>query len=143
MVGPGEVGKPDAGRRESSAPGEPAPARLAAHGFGLSAESVAAALLVGKGYRILARRWRSPFGEIDIVARNRSTVIFVEVKGRGALDDAAYAVTPRQRRRIIDAASAWLAARPDLNGLDVRFDVVLVAPRSLPRHIPAAFDIDG
>jgi putative endonuclease len=139
LVGPGEIGK----RTTAAKPGEPAPGKVAAQSFGLSAESTAAALLIGKGYRILARRWRSPFGEIDIVARNRSTVIFVEVKARSALDDAAYAVTPRQRRRIIDAASAWLASRPDLSGLDARFDVVLVAPRALPQHIPAAFDSNG
>jgi putative endonuclease len=143
-LGPGEIGKQEIGPRKATASeAEPPPAKLAAQSFGLSAESTAAAFLIAKGFRILARRWRSPYGEIDIVARNRSTLIFVEVKARAALDDAAYAVTARQRRRIADAASAWLAARPDLAALDARFDVVLVAPRALPRHIPAAFDING
>jgi len=111
-----------------------------AFALGLSAESRAAAYLVAKGYRIVARRWRSPVGEIDIVARRRGTLIFVEVKARERLDDAAEAVIVRQQRRIIAAAEAWLATHPDHANLDIRFDVVLVAPKSLPRHIMAAFD---
>jgi putative endonuclease len=93
----------------------PAPERQVAFRLGLSAESRAAAYLIAKGHRIVARRWRSPVGEIDIVARRRNTLVFVEVKAREKLDDAAEAVI-------------------------IRFDVVLVAPRSLPRHIMAAFD---
>jgi putative endonuclease len=88
----------------------------------------------------VARRWRSPVGEIDIVARRRRTLVFVEVKARERLDDAAEAVIVRQQRRIIAAAEAWLATYPDDLNYDLRFDVMLVAPRSLPRHIQAAFD---
>ena len=72
------------------------PARVAAFRTGLSAESRAAALLMAKGYRILAKRFRTPYGEIDIVARKRNLLVFVEVKARASLDDAAYAVTPRK-----------------------------------------------
>ncbi len=115
-------------------------ARRAAFRYGLSAESRAAAVLIAKGYRILARRFRSPFGEIDIVARRRGTVVFVEVKARDTLDAAAEAVSLRQRRRIIAAAQAWLADHPDDAHGDLRFDVMLVAPGRLPRHLPAAFD---
>jgi len=113
--------------------------RQVAFALGLSAESRAAAYLVAKGYRILARRWRSPLGEIDIVARRRATLVFVEVKAREKLDDAAEAVIMRQQRRIIGAAEIWLANNPGHTG-DIRFDVVLVAPKSIPRHIEAAFD---
>jgi putative endonuclease len=118
----------------------PRPERLAAFGLGLSAESRAAAYLVAKGYRILARRWKSPAGEIDIVARRRQLLVFVEVKARASLDDAAESVLPRQRQRIVAAAEAWLATYPDPKILDMRFDAILIAPRKLPRHIPAAFD---
>ncbi len=117
-----------------------APERVAAFRTGLSAEARAAALLIAKGYRILARRFRTPHGEIDIIARKRSLVAFVEVKARSSLDEAAYAVTPRQQQRIIDAAQAWLAAHPDHAEFELRFDAILVAPRSLPRHLIAAFD---
>jgi len=72
-----------------------APARVAAFRTGLSAEARAAAYLMAKGYRILAKRFRTPVGEIDLVARRRNVVVFVEVKARATLDDAAYAVTPR------------------------------------------------
>ena len=98
------------------------------------------AYLIAKGHRIVARRWRSPVGEVDIVARRRNTLIFVEVKARESLDEAAEAILPRQQRRIIAAAGAWLARHPDDVNSNIRFDVVLVAPKSLPRHIEAAFD---
>jgi len=131
-------------RTDERAPDKPvktaAPERVAAFRTGLSAETRAAALLIAKGYRILAKRFRTPHGEIDIIARRRNLVAFVEVKARGTLDDAAYAVTSRQQRRIIDAAQAWLMAHPDLAEFELRFDAILVAPRSLPRHLMAAFD---
>jgi putative endonuclease len=114
--------------------------RQAAFRLGLSAESRACAFLLAKGYRIAARRWKSPVGEIDVVARRRNILVFVEVKARERLDDAAEAVTERQRRRIIAAAQAWLAAHPEDVLRDIRFDAVLVAPRRLPRHLVAAFD---
>jgi putative endonuclease len=121
----------------------PRPERRVAFRTGLSAESRAAILLVAKGFRILARRWRSPVGEIDIVARRRGLLIFVEVKARERLDDAAWSVTDRQRARIVAAAQAWLARYPDASVRDIRFDAMLVAPRRVPRHIPAAFDAGG
>jgi putative endonuclease len=120
----------------------PAPARQIAFRLGISAESRAAAFLVAKGFRILARRWRSPVGEIDIVARRRALLIFVEVKARANLDDAAESVTLRQQRRIVAAAEAWLAARPDDSVRDMRFDAMLVAPGRMPRHIPGAFEVE-
>lgn len=117
-----------------------APERVAAFRTGLSAESRAAALLIAKGYRILAKRYRTPHGEIDIVARKRNLLAFVEVKARASLDDAAYAITPRQQQRIIDAAQVWLMAHAEHAEFDLRFDAILIAPRSLPRHLVAAFD---
>ena len=120
--------------------GAPAPERQTAFRFGLSAESRAAVLLVVKGYRIMARRWRSPLGEVDIVARRRRLLVFVEVKARERLEDAAWSIAPRQQMRIIRAAQAWLAAHPDDAQRDIRFDVMLVAPRRIPQHITAAFD---
>jgi putative endonuclease len=117
-----------------------APERVAAFRTGLSAESRAAAWLIAKGYRILARRFRTPYGEIDLVARRRNLVAFVEVKARASLDEAAYAVTPRQQQRIIAAAQAWLMAHPEHAEFELRFDAILIAPRHLPRHLLAAFD---
>jgi putative endonuclease len=116
------------------------PARVAAFRTGLSAEGRGAAYLMAKGYRILAKRFRTPYGEIDIVARRRNLLVFVEVKARVSLEDAAYAVTPRQQLRIIDAAQAWLLAHPEHAEFEMRFDAILIAPRRLPRHLLAAFD---
>ena len=132
------------GERPRSRPiGEgPRPERQVAFRLGISAESRAAAYLIAKGYRILARRWRSPVGEIDIIACRGKLLIFVEVKAREALADAAWSVTDRQRARIAAAAEAWLARQSDHPFRDMRFDAVLVAPGRIPRHIPAAFDSD-
>src|SRR5229473_3540674 len=125
-------------KTDGAAPPDPAakiaaPARVAAFRTGLSAESRAAVYL-------LAKRFRTPYGEIDIVARRRNLVAFVEVKARASLDEAAYAVTPRQQARIIDAAQVWLMAHPEHAEFELRFDAMLIAPRRLPRHLLAAFD---
>ena len=125
---------PDAAEKLAS------PARIAAFRTGLSAESRAAAFLIAKGYRVLAKRFRTPHGEIDLVAKKRNLLAFIEVKARASLDEAAYAVTPRQQARIIDAAQGWLAAHPEHAEFDLRFDAILIAPRHLPRHLLAAFD---
>jgi putative endonuclease len=121
---------------------KPAPSRkrVAAFQLGLSAESRAAMLLIAKAYRIVARRWKTPFGEIDIVARRRRDLVFVEVKARDNLDAAAEAVTERSKRRIVGAAELWLAHHPADAQCGIRFDVILIAPGKLPRHIVNAFD---
>lgn len=127
LAGQGREGADDARRR-------------VAFRFGLSAESRAAAFLIAKGYRILARRFRTPLGEIDIVARRRGVLVFIEVKARDSFDAAAEAIGKRQQNRIIAAAQLWLAGHPEDAMRDMRFDVVLIIPGRLPRHLQAAFD---
>jgi putative endonuclease len=114
--------------------------KVAAFRLGLSAESRAAMLLIAKGYRIMARRWKTPFGEIDIVARRRRALVFVEVKARERADDAAESVTERSKRRIVAAAELWLAHHPADAQREIRFDVILVTPGRMPEHIANAFD---
>jgi putative endonuclease len=116
--------------------------RKAAFRLGVSAETRAAVLLAAKGYRTIARRWKSPVGEIDLVVKRGRLIAFVEVKARRALDAAAESVLVRQRRRIVAAAGAWLAAHPEHAGYDMRFDAVLVSPGRLPQHIVAAFEAE-
>ncbi len=94
-------------------------------------------------WRIVAVDWRCPSGEIDILARRGQMLAVIEVKTRGDLASAAGAVLPRQRRRIARAASAFLLSRPDLAGLALRFDVMLIAPRRMPRHLPDAWRDDA
>jgi putative endonuclease len=120
----------------------PYPEKQAAFRVGISAESRAAAFLIAKGFRILARRWRSPVGEIDIIARRRQLLVFAEVKARSSLDEAAESINLRQRRRIAAAAEAWLASNPDNAIRDIRFDAILVVPGKIPRHIPGAFEVN-
>ena len=108
---------------------------------GLWAETIAALLLMAKGYRILDRRFRSPVGEIDLVARRGRRVAFVEVKIRPTAEDGAWSVTPRQQRRIARAAEAWLQRNPWAAQSVLSFDVVLASPRALPRHLKDAFRI--
>jgi putative endonuclease len=103
--------------------------------------SRAAAFLIAKGFRILARRWRSPLGEIDIVARRRQLLVFAEVKARASLDEAAESVNERQRRRrIVPAVEVWLAAIRTITF------AISASTRSwwrrgkIPHYIPAAFE---
>jgi putative endonuclease len=117
--------------------------RQAAFKLGVSSEGRAALLLAAKGYRELARRWKSPVGEVDLVVRRGRMLVFVEVKARPSIDDAAWSVLPRQKRRIVAAAEAWLAAHPEHAGYDIRFDAVLVAPGRLPQHLVAAFEAEA
>src|SRR5262245_11131766 len=113
--------------------------KVKAYKDGLAAEDHAAAVLAGRGFDILERRFRSPAGEIDLIATNGSHLSFVEVKARRSIDEAAWSVTPRQQRRIAEAADHWLQCFPQYGDCDITFDAILVAPRQLPEYIPDAF----
>jgi len=114
--------------------------KLADQRRGRMAELAAACLLVCKGYRIRARRHRTPYGEIDIIATRWRRIAFVEVKYRPSRARAEAALTPRQGARIAQAADYWLARRPRFAGHVVGLDAVLVLPRRLPVHLPNALD---
>lgn len=117
--------------------------RHRAFAFGLSAEARAAWFLRFKGFRILARRAKSPVGEIDLVMRRGNLIVFVEVKARRLPGEAVHAVSHNQRRRIERAAEAFVARNPDLHDCDWRFDAVLVDGRlGWPRHLPDAWRPD-
>ena len=120
----------------------PSPRRQQARRRGRLAEFLCRWHLRLRGWRVVACDWRCPVGEIDIVARRGGVLAIVEVKSRGDLDRATAALLPRQRRRIARAAAAFLAARPDLAALALRFDVMTVAPRRLPRHLAGAWRSD-
>jgi putative endonuclease len=115
--------------------------RVRAYRSGLLAETIVALLLRLKGNRIVARRYKTPVGEIDLVALKGKRLAFVEVKRRQRFEDAAEALPSRARRRIVRAAQYWLSAHPSYNGHDMRFDVVLTAPWSRPKFIENAFPI--
>ena len=109
--------------------------RRAAYRRGGRAELLCLWLLRLKGYRLLARRYRTPVGEIDLILRRGHVLAAVEVKARDDLAAASEAIGARQRQRILRALTHFLSARPDLATLSPRFDVMLVAPRRLPVHL--------
>jgi len=117
--------------------------RQSAQRHGLWAETLAAWRLRVAGYRVVARNFRVPSGEIDLIVRRGRTLAFVEVKARGDHATAAGALLPLQQARIRNAAGAFLARHPELADLDLRFDVVLVVPGQLPRHIVDAWRDSG
>jgi putative endonuclease len=101
---------------------------------GRRAETLAAFWLQLKGWSILARRVRTPVGEVDLVARRGRTVAFVEVKARATSEQASLALDDHRLRRVAAAAGA-LSPRYAKAGEDVRIDAVVIVPRRLPRHI--------
>lgn len=109
--------------------------RHAAEARGRRGERLAAAYLQLKGYRILARDYRTAVGQVDVVAKRGDTLVLVEVKWRPTLAQAADAIRPTQRARIARAAGAIRQRMPAVGGCNVRFDAVLLAPRRWPRHI--------
>lgn len=111
----------------------------AARQSGRRGEVAAALLLMLKGYRILGFRLKTPQAEIDILAIRGRTMVAVEVKRRTNLLAALEAVTFDQRDRLRRAASNLAARRPALEGAAVRLDLVALAPRRLPVHIPDAW----
>ena len=96
-------------------------------------------LLLAKGFRPLARRYRTPLGEIDLIVKRGRLIAFVEVKAREARDVALESVGRLSERRIVAAADLWLARHPDAAGFDLRYDMIVVTPWSLPLHLPDAF----
>jgi putative endonuclease len=114
-------------------------ARLQAYRRGHLAERRAAAALMAKGFRIVARRYRTKLGEIDLIARRGDLVLIVEVKARRSLVEAMEAIARGSERRIEGCADLWLSRQPDFGRLSVRFDMVAVLPWRWPVHVENAF----
>jgi putative endonuclease len=102
---------------------------------GLTAEWLAAALLMLKGYRILARRHRTRLGEIDLIAVRGRRLAFVEVKRRTTIDAATQSIGELQTQRIAAAAEQWVWRHPAYHAHEIGLDAVVVAPGRLPRHL--------
>ncbi|GGF75564.1 UPF0102 protein [Azorhizobium oxalatiphilum] len=116
--------------------------RQAAQVRGVVAEDRAAQLLEGLGFVVLDRRLRTKAGELDLVARRAGLLVFCEVKLRRDLVTAAESLQLRQRRRIAAGAEAYLAGRPELNGLDMRFDAILLGLDGSFEHLEGAFELE-
>jgi putative endonuclease len=114
--------------------------RKAAHAHGHRAETIALWYLRFKGYRLLAQRFKTPAGEIDLVMRRDNTTVFIEVKARATVDDSMMAVSPFQSRRIASAAAYFTARNTKAAMGFQRFDIVAVPSYLWPTHIKNAFD---
>ncbi|PZF78840.1 YraN family protein [Aestuariivirga litoralis] len=110
---------------------------------GRSAELIALWALRLKGWRLLARRYKTRGGEVDLIMRRGEVTAFIEVKARRNLDSAVESVTPRQARRIAVAARQFMAEDRRAALQACRFDIVAVTPYHWPRHIENAFEGDG
>ena len=120
----------------------PSADRVARYRRGRFSELVAAAALIARGYRILQRRCRTPYGEIDLIAVRGRRLAFVEVKRRATRAQAEAALTPYQARRMARAADFWVSRNPRYRDHDRGLDAILVLPRRLPVHLPDALQIE-
>jgi putative endonuclease len=92
-----------------------------------------------KGYRILAVNWRSAVGEVDLIARRGGCLAIIEVKQRSDHAAAAFALRPAQLRRLVRAASLFVAQRPEFGHLAIRFDLISFGRRGWPAHVKDAW----
>lgn len=115
-------------------------ARIEAYLGGHRGEALAAWFLRLKLYRVVQRRYKTPVGEIDLIAERFGTTVFVEVKARSKAVVEAEALQAVNRSRIARAAQYWLARHPAKAGTNLRFDVIFLAPGRWPRHVINAFD---
>ena len=113
--------------------------RIRAFRRGWISENLAAFYLLVKGYRIVALRYKTRVGEIDIIARKGDLVVFCEVKARANLEDALFAVGASSQRRIRAASDVWLSKEKDTSMLSQRYDVIAIVPWSRPKHFEDCF----
>ena len=115
-------------------------ARIQAYWKGHRGEALAAWFLRAKFYHILARRFKTPVGEIDLIAEHFGVTVFVEVKARSKVSAEVETLEGIRQDRITRAAQSWLARNPRHAKANLRFDVIFLAPGHWPRHISNAFD---
>jgi putative endonuclease len=116
--------------------------RIRRYRRGRFSELVAAAVLIAKGYRILARRLRTPYGEVDLIAVRGRRLAFIEVKRRATRLECEAALTPRQASRMARAAEFWLSRNARFRDHDRGLDAIFVIPRRLPVHLPDALHLE-
>jgi putative endonuclease len=138
-----EVGTTPISTRSEIAPMDRSQRGHTANRRGRLAEDAASAALERRGWTILARRLRTPAGEIDLVAEKEGLLAIVEVKARRGLVDAAEALSVRQQARLLAATEIILATHPDWGAEGVRFDLMLVDAGGVVRRITDAFRGNG
>jgi putative endonuclease len=129
--------------READPDRTPDPRRVARERGGRWAEHVVAVFLMLHGYRILARRHRTPFGELDLIAKRGNRLAFVEVKYRQTREAGEASLTEFQMRRMHNAAEHWVARHPRAISMEQGFDAVIVTPWARPILMRDACQPDG
>lgn len=114
---------------------------ISGHKKGLMAEMRAALHLRRQGFEVLASRYKTPCGEIDLVAKKGKLLVFVEVKKRKSEQEAAEAIDSRNQKRVADAAALYLQEYPDYNDCDMRFDAIIFYGALGVRHIEGAWEL--
>jgi putative endonuclease len=116
------------------------PKRKDNSGAGRQGEAKAAEALEKAGMSIIEKNVRSPGGEVDIVALDGETIVFIEVKSwlNYGIEELQYGINLKKQRRIIETAKYFLAAHREYNGMAVRFDVVFVGKNTIT-HLASAF----
>lgn len=107
----------------------------ARHTYGKWGERFAILFLILKGYKILHHNYESSLGEIDIIARRKNDLCFIEVKSRQTTIEASYAISQTQLHRIRRAAIAFVARQTKYAHMNHRFDAIYIRPWSLPIHL--------
>jgi putative endonuclease len=111
--------------------------------LGRDAEEQAAAFLIAQGYDIIARRLRTPGGEVDLIAHQAPVLAFVEVKARASVGRGMPSLSERQAARIAAAAEFFLAENEGYEDTYMRLDLIVVTPGAAPHHFPNAWQVDG
>lgn len=117
------------------------PLREKAYRRGLWAETLAILYLMCKGYRPVARRYKTKYGEIDVVAVRGRTLAFIEVKARPSRTEGLEAITPKAQQRILQAAQHFAQRRKAYQNYVWRFDALVVSPRAMPYHVKDAWRV--
>jgi putative endonuclease len=109
---------------------------------GLAAEKLCCLALRLKFYRVITRRYKTPMGEIDIVAARGNSVIAVEVKARPTKEQALESISTQQRARIARALQDFVMRNPKFSNANLRFDIMVATPRRWPTHIKNAWRVE-
>jgi putative endonuclease len=110
--------------------------------WGIIAETICIWMLRFKGYRVLAQRYKTKSGEIDIIAKRGGAILFIEVKARASREQGLECISPKQRQRINHAAQIFLSRRRKKDFNQLRFDVMVVVPWRWPYHLKDAWRMD-
>ena len=115
------------------------PGKKNSYNYGLRAEYMCLWFLRFRGYHILAQRYKTPVGEIDLIARKKDVLVFVEVKARQTVTEASESLSAKMRNRITRAAEFYISQNPQMAGLAMRFDLLACAPPFHIRHLDNAW----